>query len=142
MNAQAAFRYQQVSTHSAVQEASPHTLIQMLLKGALDKIAYAKGNMARNQVAEKGQNIGKAVAIVMALQNSLDLKIGGELASNLFLLYDYMTRKLIYANKENDPQALDEVSELLLEIKSGWDQIPEDIRTMDRDSLTGGMSIG
>ncbi|SJM96221.1 B-type flagellar protein FliS (fragment) [Crenothrix polyspora] len=41
-------QYQQVSVHSGIMDASPHRLVQMLMEGALEKIALAKGNMANN----------------------------------------------------------------------------------------------
>ena len=116
-------QYQQVNTHAQVSEASPHRLIQMLLAGALDRIAQAQGAMARGQVDLKGMLIGKAIDIVGGLREGLNLESGGELAANYDRLYDYMTRRLIEANRRNDAKILDEIAGLVREIKTGWDGI-------------------
>lgn len=115
--------YSSVKVHSGVEEASPHRLIQMLFEGALERIAQAKGAMLQNQIARKGEFIGKAVNIVGGLQGSLNDKEGGNLAANLDGVYDYVIRRLTQANFENNPDYLDECSRLLHEIKAGWDAI-------------------
>jgi flagellar protein FliS len=126
MNAVFAMKqYQQVSVHSGVLGASPHRLVQMLMEGALEKIALAKGHMINNNIASKGENISKAIAIVGGLHSSLNTDAGGEIAENLGSLYDYMTNRLVIANLHNDEAILDEVAGLMVEIKMGWDGIPE-----------------
>ena len=126
MNAYAAMKqYQQVSVHSSIMDASPHRLVQMLMEGVLEKIALAKGNMARKEVAQKGENIGKAISIISGLQASLNKEAGGEISENLSSLYDYMTHQLLMANSRDDEDKLDEVAGLMLEIKMSWDAIPD-----------------
>lgn len=120
--------YNQVAVQSNATYASPHRLIQMLLEGALEKIAIAKGHMIRAQIASKGQHVGWAISIISGLRASLDMAAGGEIAQNLDALYDYMERRLLHANLENDTSALDEVTGLLREIKSAWDTIPEHVQ--------------
>jgi flagellar protein FliS len=119
-------QYQTVGTQTGITEASPHRLILMLLDGALDKIARAKGAMQRSQIQEKGSNISSAGSIVLGLRSSLDMDAGGELAVNLDNLYDYMFRRLMDAHLNNEEAALDEVASLLREIKQGWDAIPQE----------------
>ncbi len=119
--------YSSVKVHSSVETASPHRLIQMLFEGALERIAQAKGAMAQNQIARKGELIGKAVAIVGGLQGSLNDNEGGGLAANLDGLYDYVIRRLSQANYENNPDYLDECGRLLGEIKTAWDAIGNQI---------------
>ncbi len=122
-------QYGKTGTQSVVEAADPHRLIQMLMEGALDKIAIARGAMDRNDFAVKGEHIGWAVSIINGLRGSLDKEAGGEMAENLDALYEYMGRRLMEANSSNDPAMLDEVSGLLREIKSGWDAIPDDVRS-------------
>ena len=121
-------QYNQVGVASSVESASPHRLIQMLMAGALEKIAIAKGYMERQEIAKKGSHISWAISIIDGLRASLNLEQGGEIAQNLDDLYDYMTRRLARANVENNTDLLDEVASLLRTIKGAWDDIPEDIR--------------
>jgi flagellar protein FliS len=126
MNAVSAIKqYQQVSISSSAMGASPHHLVQMLMEGALERIALAKASMARNEIAMKGQNISRAINIVGGLQGSLNKEAGGAIAENLSNLYDYMARRLLVANSQNDESILDEVSGLMIELKMGWDAMPD-----------------
>ncbi len=116
-------QYQTVNTQAQAAAANPHRLIQMLMEGGLTRLAQARGAMEREQTALKGELIGKAIGIVGGLRQGLDLEQGGEIAVNLDRLYDYMTRRLMEANVQNDPAILEEISSLLREVKDGWDAI-------------------
>jgi flagellar protein FliS len=100
------------------------------MEGALDKIAIARGHMERKEYEPKGRNISWAISIVNGLRGSLDLQAGGEIAANLDSLYDYMVRRLTESNLTNDQAILGEVSSLLREIKSAWDAMPDEVKTL------------
>jgi len=116
-------QYSRNAVQTGVESASPHRLIQMLMEGALGKIAAAKGNMERGNIQAKGDQIGSAISILDGLKSSLDKEKGGEIAQNLEDLYIYMERRLIEAHSHNDTAILDEVSDLLRQIKEAWDAI-------------------
>ena len=115
--------YAATEAYSGVAYADPHSLITQMFDGALKRIAQAKGAMERNEIAAKGTLISQAVAIIANLEGCLDLDNGGELAANLSSLYEYMNLRLTEANINNDQSKLDEVIQLILEIKSAWVQI-------------------
>ncbi len=121
-------QYKAVGVQSGMTDATPHQMITMLLDGAVDRIASAKGAIDRNEIARKGELLGSAIAIIDGMRASLDYEDGGEIAANLGSLYDYMERRLVEANTESDKEMLDEVSALLKEIKAGWESIPADVR--------------
>lgn len=124
MNAMAALKqYQTVNTHVRVSDASPHRLIQLLMETGLSRLAQAKGAMLYGQSAQKGELISKAIGIIGGLREGLDLVRGGEIAANLDRLYDYMVSRLFEANLSNEPEMLDEVHQLLGQIKTAWDAI-------------------
>ena len=121
--------YKQIDCYTGVNEADPHRLVQMLLNGALEKIAVAKGLITHNETAKKGEAIGRAISIVSGLRSNLDMSAGGEIAANLDKLYDYIERRLLEANLNNDVVILDEMFSLLREIKTAWDSIPQELRS-------------
>ena len=121
-------QYGKVAVGSEVNYASPHRLVQMLMEGALEKIAIAKGHMDRNEYEERGKHINWAISIINGLQGSLNMEEGGEMANNLDSLYNYMVRRLSEANLKNDLAILDEVSALILEVKTAWDAIPDEVK--------------
>ena len=117
--------YRSTSAHAGVAAADPHRLIVMLMDGALERIAAARGLMSHGgNGGEKAQLLQRAVAIIDELRNSLNVKAGGQVAANLDALYEYMCMRLTQANASNKPEWLDEVSRLLNEIRSAWLQIP------------------
>jgi len=127
-NTAAVNEYKQVNTKAAVESADPHTLVKMLIDGALERINIAKLNMSQDDIVHKGENISRAISIIDGLKVSLDMDNGGEIAQNLSSLYDYMQRKLLEANAHNKSENLDEVLSLINEIKAGWQAIPQDVR--------------
>ncbi|KQQ57120.1 flagellar export chaperone FliS [Pseudomonas sp. Leaf127] len=125
MNPMLALRqYQKIGAQAQTSEASPHRLVQMLMEGGLDRIAQAKGAMSRRDIAAKGILIGKAIDIIGGLREGLDLENYGTPAlRNQDNLYDYMQKRLTEANAKNDATILDEVTDLLITVKEGWDAI-------------------
>ena len=115
--------YQQLDVYSSLEDARPEQVIQVMLDTCLTRLAQAKGHMERGEISAKAEQISKALGIVEGLQLSLDMEAGGELATNLNNLYDYMARTLLQANLQGQPELLDEVAGLLVEVKSAWDQI-------------------
>ena len=116
-------RYRQVRTEGAVEDATPHRLIAMLFDGALSRITLAAAHMRRGEIEEKGAEITRALEIVGALRASLDMNVPGGLPQRLDALYDYVSRRLLHANIENDAKVLDEVGGLLRVIADAWAQI-------------------
>ncbi|MCW8883778.1 MAG: flagellar export chaperone FliS [Motiliproteus sp.] len=127
-NQKALKQYQSVDVSSAVNSASPHKLISMLFDGALTALARAKGMIERKDVSGRTEQINKVCDIIIGLKGSLDLEQGGEVATNLDSLYDYMLTRMLAANSQNSVEAVDEVTKLLAEVKTGWEQMPEDAK--------------
>lgn len=125
MNASVAMQqYRQNHVQGGVASATPHRLVQMLMDGVQEKLLTAKGYMAANNIAKKGEHISWAISIIDSLRACLNREQGGDVAENLGRLYDYMETRLLVANLRNDPAILDEVGQLMAEIKAGWDAIP------------------
>jgi flagellar secretion chaperone FliS len=124
-----------ISAQGGVAPADPQRLILMLMDGALERIAQARGRIEHGELAEKNRLLHSAVMLIEELRGSLDLKAGGVIAANLDDLYDYMARQLISANLQNRVATLDEVSHLLREIRSAWVQVPTAARTSRAEPL-------
>lgn len=117
--------YQKGSLKQEVSAADPHKLTLLLLQGAMDKIAYAKGAIDRKNFEAKSENITKAVSILIYLRDTLNMEVGGELSSNLFALYNYIIERINEAHMSNLTSMLDESYSLLEPIRDAWVQIPE-----------------
>ena len=120
--------YQSVSVHGGVANADPHTLVQMLLDAAAERMAMARGCIERNEKGRQASLLHSSVMIIGELRGSLNLNEGGPLAQNLCDLYDYMIRQLVLANSTSDAGLVLEVSRLLDEIRSAWIAIGPEVR--------------
>lgn len=121
--------YETVSLETAVNTASPHQLVVLLFEGAHQAIVNARVAMENKDIPRKGTSISSAIDIILnGLKASINLEEGGELAANLSALYEYMGRRLLYANLQNDAGALNEVDKLLREIHSAWIEIGDPTR--------------
>lgn len=128
VNLTAMNQYKTVDLRSAVASASPHQLIVMLYDGALTALANAKGCIARKDIENRAKQLNKANAIILGLRDFLDMDKGGEVAENLDALYDYIVRGIIDANRTQSEERVQELINLVLELKTGWCAMPLDIR--------------
>ncbi|CAG9296135.1 flagellar export chaperone FliS [Celerinatantimonas diazotrophica] len=118
-------QYRQVGIRDQIATADPHKITQLLMQSALENLAIAKGCIERKDLANKAKPIAKATAIISSLRSTLDHEAGGEISRNLDDLYSFMLEHLSEASVTNDPQQIADVIEILLPIKSAWDNIPE-----------------
>ncbi|MCL1160707.1 MULTISPECIES: flagellar export chaperone FliS [Shewanella] len=118
--------YRKVSLENEISVASPHRIVQLMFNGALERIAQSRYAIEQGDQSAKGIFINKAIGIITGLSNSLNMEAGGEIATNLNNLYDFMLRRITEANLNNDVQALDDVAAVLRDIKEAWDAIPAD----------------
>ena len=113
--------YTNIGFETGITAASPHQLITLLFDGALTAIANARQLTEAKDIIGKGEAINKATLIIdSGLRAALNLEQGGELAKNLDDLYQYMLKRLVEAHLHNKLEFLDEVTQLLNDIKSAW----------------------
>ncbi|RST49022.1 flagellar export chaperone FliS [Variovorax sp. DXTD-1] len=120
--------YARVGVETQAMSASPQQLIAMLFDGVVTTIGMARHHMASGDTVAKGNAISKAISIVdNGLKASLDAKAAGaagaELVANLSALYDFVIRRLLYANLHHDVKALDEAEAILENIASAWREV-------------------
>jgi flagellar protein FliS len=120
-NLYGASAYADVGLETTVAGASQLDLVVLLYDGAIQALSNAKQRIASGDLAGKAKNIAKAVDIInKGLNASLDPVVGGKLATDLKALYDYMCRRLVMANLNNEVPALDEVRGLLMQLRGAW----------------------
>lgn len=112
--------YRSVGAYGAAAAEDRTVLVLRMMDGALDRIASARGQIARRETAAKAESLTRAIALLDGLRACLDFERGGEIAANLEQLYDYMTRRLVEANLGDRSEILDEVAGLLGEIRGAW----------------------
>jgi len=114
-----AHRYREV----AINTATPLQLIVMLYDAAICSLQEAQGHIKRKDIAGRSRALNKSLAIISELQACLNLRAGGEIASSLNRLYDYMKARIFRANVEQSSQPLAEVEILLENLRSAWREL-------------------
>jgi flagellar protein FliS len=113
-------RYRQNQITSSTSEET----VLMLYDGAARFLRSAISELAeKKNIPEKALLIEKVVKILDYLQSCLDEEKGGAIAENLNKLYDYMQITLTKANFSNDTAKMEEVLNLLLTVREGWNDV-------------------
>ena len=126
--------YRKVGLESSVLGASQQQLTTLLFDGALSALVRARLFMLDGQIEGKGNAISKAINIIdNGLKVGLVDESGDELAANLLALYDYMIRRLLQGNLQNDVAAVQEVEDLLRNIADAWKEVT--VNTVLQDAV-------
>jgi flagellar protein FliS len=114
--------------NTSITSASKEKILLMLYEGAIKFTKRAIKACEEKNIAERGMNIGRAFDIVMELNNTLDHKVGGDIAKNLEQLYMYITDKLTSANISGESKQLEEALKILETLHSGWVSAVESLK--------------
>jgi flagellar secretion chaperone FliS len=116
--------YVQTGVETGVPDADPHRLVLMLFEGAIAALADARIKLTGGDIPGRGKAISKAISIIESgLRASLDRAKGGELATRLDSLYQYICARLLDANLRGQAAPLEEASSLLRELQDAWSGI-------------------
>ena len=103
--------------------ADPKRLVLMCYEGAMDSLKLGKQKIIEKDYEEKGRALAKAQNIINELLCALDFENGGTIAENLNSLYKYILRRIIHADVNKDTEAIDEITGMLNELKSAWEEV-------------------
>jgi len=123
--------YQQNEVELSVYSARPVELVVMLYDGAIQSLVQANALIQRGDIQAKAQQIIRATNIISELSGVLDLE-QGEVAQNLDGIYGYARKQLISANLRNDQRKINEVVNLLKELRSAWQELAQRQNESDR----------
>lgn len=102
--------------------ASQEEILLMLYDGAIKFLLIAKKAMAAGDVEKAHNHLIKTQNIITEFMLSLDMEVGGEVAKNLYSLYEYYNYRLVQANLKHDTAMIDEVIGHLRDLKKTWEQ--------------------
>lgn len=108
---------------SQVLAANPVELVQILYRAAIDSLESARRQLAGGDLCARARSVSRALSILAELTHSLDRDRGGELATNLVSLYDYILRTIHQANTQGNDAAFLEAIRLLSTLLEAWQSI-------------------
>jgi flagellar protein FliS len=100
---------------------TPMELVVMLYEGALRFVGEAREAIEQRDVVARTNATRRALDIVAELQNTLNVKDGGEIAVELDRLYTYISTRLLDVTR-GDAAAADEIAKLLSTLRDGFSQ--------------------
>lgn len=107
-----------------VTTASQSKLIIMLYDEAIKQIEIATEAVNNNKPKDVSHNaFVKSQDCISELMVSLDFEKGGEIAQNLFSLYNYFNRELLNANTTGNIEMALAVKDMLAELRASWNTI-------------------
>ena len=106
-----------------IESRTPLELVVILYDAALARVAEARAAMDRDDLLAQRNAIGRALAIVAELQNTLDMRGGGDIAMRLDGLYSFVATSLMDASARGNRAALEGVETVLSTLRAAWSDI-------------------
>jgi flagellar protein FliS len=121
-----------------IETADPATLILMLYDRAIVLLDKAKNEIIEKQYEGKGYSLTKANEIIAELAGSLDVEKGGEIATSLSRLYNFVMREIMDADTNMNTNAIDNARRIVSELRESWLRIKDnpDVELQNSDSAT------
>ncbi|MCE5326287.1 MAG: flagellar export chaperone FliS [Planctomycetaceae bacterium] len=95
-------------------------IVVMLYEGAIRFLKRAVAQIEAQDWEGKNVSIQKAQAVIDELRAALNKQAGGDVADNLWKLYDFMYRRLVEANIRKDIARIGEVIAIMEDLLQGW----------------------
>lgn len=114
----------------------PEDRVALLYDGTRRFVDRALRALEREDYEEVSRNVGKAQRILEELSAALNFE-AGQIAENLFLLYDYWSWRLGQGLIHKDPSAFREVSAALADMHEAWVEAAKAVRAQ-----RGSVSVG
>lgn len=106
-----------------VQTSDQLTLIIMLYDGMIRFLKKAVVKIEEGEIEEAHNYLVRSKEIIGELMSTLKIEDGGEIANNLKELYLYSFKKIVEANLKKDPVMVQEVIQVMNNLREGWIQI-------------------
>ncbi|MFW6255098.1 MAG: flagellar export chaperone FliS [Chitinivibrionales bacterium] len=88
-------------------------------------------------IEQRTKHLFKAQDALNELMSALRMDVG-QIAQNLYQLYDYMIRRLIHANSNDDKSAVEECLTYLVDLRDAWQVAIRNVKTQNASSDTAG----
>lgn len=99
------------------------------IKLAMEQLINAMNGIISNiSIEDKEQNFEVALTRIYLLQKCLDFEAGGDLAKNLFRVYEHVRKEIIKTSfNENDTKQLENAISYITLIYEGWSDITKKV---------------
>jgi flagellar secretion chaperone FliS len=120
---QARNQYRDTDLAARIDSATPHALVALMYERLIESLDVLSATIAQGRTIKNSDHSGRASAILVALQTSLDQEKGGALANTLSEIYRAMGARLSRVIAEQDSDLLSELRDGLATVAEAWMQV-------------------
>jgi flagellar protein FliS len=135
-------RYSTIYQKNDISTSNPLKIILILYDGAIKFLRKSVAFAEESDIKNRNIYANKARDIIVEFNNSLNVEVGGEIATKLRSLYFFMDRQLMESNWHNDVQGLNDVINLLSSLREGWQDVYNQKINMELQNATDQPSAG
>jgi len=125
---------------ASVETADRGQLIIIIYDHCIKWCGIAREALEAGQLARKAEACHKVEAGLSELMTSLNMEKGGEVAKNLWRLYDFYSHHIHEGNMKNIAQNFTEVADMMGTLREGWQKALGQVR-QDR-TLSSNLAAG
>jgi flagellar protein FliS len=111
-----------------IETADRGRLILMIYDHCIKWCKVAQESINNGKIEQRVKAIFKVQDGLTELQCSLDFEKGGEIAKNLFNLYDFYGRHLMEGNMKNSAKHIAEVQQMMETLRGAWGECIQNVR--------------
>lgn len=103
-----------------IETATPEQVLILLYDGAILYLNKAKVAIEQQNIEQWNNNLLGCERIILEFMDTLDMENGGDLAKNLYKLYEYFYNTLVSANLNKNTNQVDEILKHLKSMRETW----------------------
>ena len=122
--------YKNANREAVAESEDPQALIMVLLDELLRAMrAYVTIVEKQDDAkARKNDNLTRSLTIIYGLQSCLNFEEGGEIAENLFKLYEYSRVQLLDASATGETVGMNAAIQAISDIREAWSMMNLDLQ--------------
>ncbi len=121
-NANAAYAYKS-NQNLSVMTADPMKLVIMIYEGGIKNLKATRSAMSEQNIEKRNKFIYKSQDFINELISGLNFDLGGEVAKNLYSLYEYFIWSLNMAIAKNAVSYVNSVLSNMEGLLESWKQV-------------------
>ena len=122
--------YKNASREAVAESEDPQALIMVLLDELLRAMQAYVTIVEKQDDAKvrKNDNLTRSLTIIYGLQSCLNFDEGGEIAENLFKLYEYSRVQLLNASATGETVDMNAAIQAISDIREAWSMMNLDVQ--------------
>jgi len=117
--------YKKTEMFGAVEAKDPETVVVLVMEELIKSVKSFHKNISikSGDIINRSKNFSRAISVIYMLQSSLDMDKGGQVAYDLFRLYEFLRLNLIKDLRNGTINKSLVALTSIMEIKNSWSKL-------------------